>query len=146
MRTKQILACEAKRLQNFKFLPYVFKKVGVGLMILSIIGIIFFTEVYGDMPVVKTIGRHLILLGMLLISISREKLEDEYIIQLRAQSYTWAFIFGVLYAIVQPYINFSVKTIFKPGEAAFADMEVFIILWFMLAIQIMFFYVLKLAR
>jgi len=83
-----------------------------------------------------------LLLGLLLISISREKDEDEMIVQLRAQSYSLAFVIGVIDAFVQPYVNYGITFLAKPEKASL-DMSQYQVLFFMLLVQIIFFYKLK---
>ena len=50
--------------------------------------------------------------------------------QLRARSYVMAFIFGVVYAILQPYINYVVALILKKENAGFEELSSFVIIWF----------------
>ncbi|QTE23370.1 hypothetical protein [Polaribacter cellanae] len=61
---------------------------------------------------VKPALRGFILFGMLLISISKDKIEDEFIESLRSQSYRIAFILGILYSLLQPFINYGVDLLF----------------------------------
>ena len=58
-----------------------------------------------------------ILLGMLMNSMSKEKIEDEYLGRLRSQSYRFSFIVVVLYALIQPLINFGVGILFDKTES-----------------------------
>lgn len=75
----------------------------------------------------------------LIISISKEKIEDEYIDSLRAQSYSLAFILSVVYSLIQPLINYSVDVLLNEEPKEFYDFSYFQVLFFMLVVQIMFF-------
>lgn len=46
-------------------------------------------------------------LGLLIISISKEKTEDELIAKLRMQSYNYAVIGAVAYCLIMPFINYA---------------------------------------
>lgn len=86
------------------------------------------------------------LIGMLIISLSKDKIEDEMTISLRAQSYAIAFIVGVLYALVMPYVEFGVSNVVHSGGEAYKELGDFQVLLFMLMIQLMFYHTLKRYR
>lgn len=147
MKTEEIIACENKRLEkitNYR-LPHYFKKIGIGIFILSFLGIMSKLFIDGDSTLINEISKKGLLIGMLLISISKEKIEDELTIKLRAQSYTIAFIIGVIYALVMPYVEYGVSNAVHSGGEAFKDLGDFQVLLFMLMIQLMFYYTLKKA-
>lgn len=146
MKIDKILECEREQLQRINFLPYYFKKIGFGLLIISLLslGTLAFLDDSSDL--IKHISKSVLLIGLLLISISMEKNEDEYTMQLRARSYVMAFIFGVVYAILQPYINYMVALILKQENTDFEELSSFVIIWFMLFIQLGFYYTLRRTR
>lgn len=80
---------------------------------------------------------------MLLISISKEKIEDEMISNLRTQSYSFAFVMGVIYALAMPTIDFLVDSVVEMQQSIYSEMSSNILLWFMLAIQIAYFQMIK---
>lgn len=119
---------------KFKTIGYYIAFGGFGLMIL----IKFIEE-----PLwVKPILRKVLLLGMLMVSISKDKIEDEFIETLRSQSYRLAFIMAVLYSLIQPVINYVVGLFFDKKEE-FNDFSYFEVLFFMLIIQLLFFWQFK---
>jgi hypothetical protein len=147
MKTEEIIACENKKLQkltNYR-LPHHFKKIGIGIFILSFLGIMSKLFIDEDSTLINEISKKGLLVGMLLISISKEKIEDELTIKLRAQSYTIAFIIGVIYALVMPYVEYGVSNAVHSGGESFKDLGDFQVLLFMLMIQLMFYYTLKKA-
>jgi hypothetical protein len=77
---------------------------------------------------------------------SKDKIEDEMTTSLRSQSYTIAFVIGVIYALVMPYVNFGVSNAVNSGSESFKDLGDFQVLLFMLMIQLMFYHNLKRYR
>ena len=59
----------------------------------------------GDFIALKNILRKIILVGLLVITISKEKIEDEFIENLRSGAFSFAFGIGVGYVLIQPIIN-----------------------------------------
>jgi len=144
MNTKSFLECERKSLNKLsKYqLPNSFKKLGLAILILSFLGL-FVNKFSADSEFFRTMLKYGMLVGFLIISVSKEKIEDELIIKIRMQSYTFAFIFGVFFSLTQPLINYSVDSFFQSGEAVFKDNGDFQILWLLLSVQVLFFEVLK---
>ena len=91
---------------------------------------------------VKPILSGLLLVSMLLISLAKEKVEDEYIDSLRSQSYRFAFIVVIIYSLVQPLVNYGVGILFDETETL-KGFDYFQVLFFMLVVQILVFYKLK---
>lgn len=91
---------------------------------------------------VKPLLRNVMILGFLIVSISKEKIEDELMANLRSISYRLAIIIGVLYAMVQPYVTYAIETLIDPEGAKF-DNSYFQVLLYILLVQIMFFAALK---
>ncbi|MCB0752770.1 MAG: hypothetical protein KDC52_14965, partial [Ignavibacteriae bacterium] len=94
----------------------------------------------------KVIAKFGLLIGLLIISISRELLEDELVIKLRMQSYTFAFIAAVGYSLMLPFINYLFDITFQPANAALKEIGDFTILWMLLIVQVLYFEVLKKAH
>jgi hypothetical protein len=67
-------------------------------------------------------------------------------ISLRVQSYAIAFVVGVIYALVMPYVEFGVSNVVHSGGEVYKDLGDFQVLLFMLMIQLMFYHVLKRHR
>lgn len=145
MQLNKICDSEERRLRwilNFK-LPNYFKKVGWTLVILSLISL-FATKLFeGDFDLLKTILKNLMLLGLLIVTLSKEKIEDEYIENLRSMAFRCAFILGVIYVLIQPLINYLAFVLVKPDKAMFQDLGDFQILWFLLVFYLTVFWVLK---
>ncbi|MFV8371526.1 hypothetical protein [Flavobacterium sp. LB2P74] len=83
-------------------------------------------------------------LGLLIISISREKIDDELIAKIRMQSYNYAVVMTVIVYLALPFIHFAIKSIFllMPKIEGSKDLSV---LGLLIAIQILTFRKLKRA-
>ncbi|KAA3598355.1 MAG: hypothetical protein DWQ06_11575 [Calditrichaeota bacterium] len=128
-----------QRLLSFQ-LPYKFKKIGLILVILCFLALTALKFSTADVSAIQMILKKIFLLSLLLVSISRDEIEDELVVKLRVQAYSMAFLCGIIYAIVQPYINFIVEetTAFELGD--------FQVLTFMLLLHLGFFHLLKRIR
>ncbi len=144
MNLKSLLECERKSLMKIsKYqLPNGFKKIGLGILIISFISL-FSNKFLADSEAIRIFSKYGMLIGFLIISVSKEKIEDELITKIRMQSYTFSFVFGVFFSLLQPFINYSVDSIFQSGEAVFKDNGDFQILWLLLSVQVLFFEFLK---
>ncbi|MFY0604422.1 MAG: hypothetical protein JXQ93_10755 [Flavobacteriaceae bacterium] len=118
-----------------------FKKIGWSVVAIAFV--LMIAKKFVDEPVwVKPVLNNIFILGLLLVSLAKEKIEDEYIDSLRSQSYRLAFVIGVIYSIVQPLVEYVVDYLIG-GDDATMGFSYFQVLIFMLIVQIMFFYQLK---
>lgn len=149
MNMNKVSDCERNRLEKItRFrLPQYFYKVGIS--IIAITFVMMFVRAFameGDTEWLKLILQKAFLVGMLCMSISKDKEEDELTVKLRMQSYAWAFITGVVYALVMPYVEFGVSNVVHSGGEAYKDLGDFQILIFMLMVQLMSYHALKRYR
>lgn len=134
------------KLINFR-LPHYFYKIGMIIAGASIV--MMFVRAFAfeaEEEILIDILRKILLIGMLLMSIARDKEEDELIVKLRMQSYTYAFITGVIYALVMPYVDLGVSNLVHGGGEVYKDLGDFQVLIFMLLVQLMSFSALKRTR
>jgi len=95
--------------------PNYFKKIGIGT-ILSLIfvltPIIIFLKKYNPeaaenyKQLFAILGMDIILIGFLLYSGAKEKVEDELIAKVRLQSMALSFLFGVIWTIINPIVQY----------------------------------------
>jgi len=142
---KKSTICERERIQLEKMnkfqLGNPYKKVGFTVTITSFVLIIAIK--YTDNPVwLKPFLHGILLIGLLLISVSKEKIEDEYIDSLRSQSYRLAFILAIVYALLQPIVNVVVSYVLQQDNE-YESFNYFQVLFFMLIVQLLFFWKLK---
>lgn len=122
-------------------LHHKYKKIGYILSLLAFA--LMIVKKFLDEPTwVKPVLSGILLIGMLIISLAKEKLEDEYIDSLRSQSYRIAFILVIVYSLVQPLVNFGVGLLFDESEKL-QGFDYFQVLFYMLVVQLMVFWQLK---
>jgi hypothetical protein len=149
MKVEKIMDCERKQMNkmlNFR-LPNVYLIIGVAIVVLSIF--MMFWRAFameGDTEWLRTLTKKGLVVGMLLMSISKDKEEDELTVKLRMQSYALAFVIGVVYALVMPYVDYGVSNVVKPEGETLKNLGDFQVLVFMLMIQLMFYHTLKRFR
>jgi len=134
------------KLINFR-LPYYFYKLGLVIAGVSIV--MMFVRGFvldGDQEILKEVLKKVLLIGMLLMSVARDKDEDELVVKLRMQSYTYAFVIGVIYALVMPYVDLGVSNLVHGGGEVYKDLGDFQVLIFMLLVQLLCFSTLKRTR
>ncbi|MCF8716427.1 hypothetical protein JM658_16485 [Joostella atrarenae] len=145
MNVKSFMECERKSLEKMKRyqLPNRFKKIGIGIVIISLVT--FFVNKFSIENIdLKLIAKYGILIGLLLISISKERIEDELITSLRMQSYTFAFITGVIITLLtNPLFNYIANIISQKHQENFQEVGDWKILWILLFIQVFYFEFLK---
>ena len=149
MNMKKIMECEQRqfrKLANFR-LSSKFMNVGIAIGTMSIVMIFVRTFALGDdTEWLKLLIQKTLLIGLLIMSISKDKEEDEMVVALRSQSYAIAFVIGVVYALVMPYIEFGVDSAIASNVSEFKNLGDFQVLLFMLMIQLLFFHSLKRFR
>jgi hypothetical protein len=149
MKRNKFAECEAKgfnKLINFRLPHYCYT---TGMVIVGVSIVTMFIRAFamdGDSEWLKLLLQKILLVGLLLMSIARDKEEDELVVKLRSQSYTYAFIVGVLYTLVMPYVEFGVSNVVNSGGEVYKDLGDFQVLLFMLMIQLMIYHVLKRIR
>ncbi len=98
-------------------LPNKFKIVGLILFIVSILLIISSLKIYFINIKYQDLFERIALtgtvLGLLMISISKEKVEDELMAKIRTQSYNYAVIGTVLFYLAFPFVVLIIKSIFS---------------------------------
>ena len=148
MDLKNIYEYERKKLEKLKRyqLPHTYKKIGWGLIFVSLLVLILKKFYLTDQMEIGQIAKNGMLVGMLVIIISKEKIEDELIGMIRGQAFSFAFIAGVVYALVMPLTDYIVDLVFKTKEASYSELGDFIILWFMMVMYLAFFTLLKRTR
>lgn len=147
MDTKKVIECERTKIERWSEfqLPNRWKTIGTLLCLVTFSTMIGLKFTDSEPLWLKEVLRKSLLVGFLIVILSKEKIEDEMLGALRAKAFTLAFVIGVLYALAQPLIdNLVHNLIYEPNPDN--DFSYFQLLSFMLLIQIMFFEVLKRNR
>ncbi len=144
MDIKSIIECERKSLEKMKRyqLPNKFKKIGIGIILISVVAIIL-NKYSIDNIDLKQAALYGILLGLLVVSISKDKIEDEFVTNLRMQSYAFAFIAGVIITLTNPLFSYLANLIFDKQQENFQGIGDWQVLWILLSVQIFYFEYLK---
>ena len=148
MRTSKIIDCERSRIEkliNFQ-LPNIFIKIGIGIFIATFVSFIVLKLISLNGDFTKLILRSIMLISLLVISVSKDRDEDELVKLIRVQSYALAFVIGVLFAVIQPVVNYLVGLVVSTDKTIYTNLGDFQVLIFMLMIQLNFFYFLKRMR
>ena len=141
MNVKSIMECERKNIDKLKKyqLPNQFKKVGWIIFGIAFVALFLTTKDTNF----KLIAKYSILIGLLIVSISKEKIEDELVKNLRMYSFTFAFIFAVFIAITNPLFSYLANFVFTEKQLPFSGIGDWMILWLLLSIQVFYFEYLK---
>lgn len=118
-----------------------FKKIGYMIAIGAFI-LMIGRKYIEDSEWIRPILHGLLLIGLLVISLSKEKIEDEFMDSLRSQSYRLAFLMAILYSLAQPIVNYGLAVLFNQNDEL-EYFDYFQVLFFMLIVQLMFFWKLK---
>lgn len=92
--------------QDLRLLPGYFKKVAFGIMLFSALLVVLSTlkVLTIDKEIVKTIVKSVFLISLLLLVITRNKIEDELTLKIRLKAFAFSFIYGVIIVIIEPFI------------------------------------------
>lgn len=149
MTTKDIIEHEKrsfhKQMKELKLLPHKYFKIGIGAAIVSFISMLSL-KYMGDYGMAIQLLRNVMLVSLLVITVSKSKEEDEMTMKLRSQAFVLAFIWGVLYAAVQPIISIIANFFMSSKPEEWTEMSMYQILLFMLLIQIAFYHGAKRMR
>ncbi|MFK8036792.1 MAG: hypothetical protein AB8B74_00770 [Crocinitomicaceae bacterium] len=140
MRSAECSESKLEKLSRIQ-LPNYFKKVGLIFVIAGFVMLIV-NKALIDSELFRTILKHGILVGLLLISFSKEKIEDERIANLRMKSFMVAFLIGVAMALLLPIIDYLVHIVMN-RQTEVGPVGDFVILWQLLTMQIFSFIILK---
>lgn len=94
--------------QDLRLLPRKFRKVAFGIMSLTVLlAVLSILKVLTiDKEIIQTIAKSGFLVSLLLLAITRNKIEDELTLRIRLQAFTASFIYGVVIVVVEPLIRF----------------------------------------
>jgi len=128
-------------------LPHSFKKIGLISAFLVFAFLIAYKFLGADTLMVKEILRGVLLLCLLVASLSKDKIEDEYSNHLRYQSYIIAFVFTTAYAVLIPLIaivlDMLIINVSGDGTPSYFDISSFEVLFNIMAQHLFFYEVLK---
>jgi len=97
-----------KNQKDLHLLPPKFKKIALGIILASILAVVFskLKIIALNKDVVGTVSMSGFLIGLLLLAITSDKIEDELTLRIRLKAFAASFISGVIMVVVEPFINF----------------------------------------
>jgi len=130
MITKKMLACEESRLDRmnrFQFPNYA-KKIGYAVALMAFLaGIINRRTV--EVELLTQLSRIFMVAGLLIVSLSKEVIEDELIKTLRAYSFKLSFVISILMGLLMPVTNYLADLVIKQkSEGLIGEGEFFVLL------------------
>ena len=89
------------------FLPNYFKKIALGLLLLSVLILLLplFETLSAHKDITRIIAKDGVLIAFLLFAFSDDKIEDELTIQIRLVSFAAAFAGGTVFIIIRPLLD-----------------------------------------
>lgn len=110
----------ANNQQDLHLLPAPFKKVAFGLMTLSILLIILAASnlLSTNKEIVMTFAKIELLISLLMLALTKNKVEDELTIKLRLKALASSFIFGTVYVIAIPLVNLLLNETYFTDKGA----------------------------
>jgi hypothetical protein len=124
---------------QLRLLPNYFKKIGLGVFILTFIALMIvklsgieFTQIQRE--IYKFIVMNFTTLSLLFVAFSRDKIEDELVIQIRFKAMAISFIFAAAYSIMNPltYLIFHDPIKELSSQLLVESMLLFYLIWFYL--------------
>jgi hypothetical protein len=118
-----------KTQKDLSLLPRNFRKIAFGIMVLcGLLVLLSILELHAiEKEIVASVAKSFFLIALLMLVLTRDKIEDELTIRIRLKSFAAAFIYGVVVLIVEPFINLLFGDSFLSDKGA---MELLISMFF----------------
>ncbi len=96
---------------KYTLLPVYFKKIGIIVILLSFLPLLFVKTfdielIHFQKELFKTLTLNILILGLVFIAWSRDKIEDEMTMSIRLSSMAWTFLWAVLLVVIKPLFDF----------------------------------------
>ncbi|MFT7298094.1 MAG: hypothetical protein ACI81S_001767 [Sphingobacteriales bacterium] len=151
MSIKSISQCEReerqlKRMLNFQF-PKKMKLIGFFIAGAGAVLFLLNKFIPIEKETIKLISSIIFTSGLFLVTLSRDKDEDELIKSIRGQSYALAFMIGIIYLLIMPWVHYGADLVFNGAEkAVYEAISGFHVIMIMLTYHVMFFNYFKKLR
>ena len=124
--------------QDLKLLPTNFKKVAFGIMLISALLVVLSISklLPIDKEIIKTVAKTGFLISLLLLVITRNKIEDELTLRIRLKAFAASFIYGVATVIVESFISLLFGNIFLTDKGV-TELLISMFLFYFIMIFIM---------
>jgi len=93
--------------KKYTLLPVYFKKIGIVVVLLSFLPLIIVKTIDIELiqyqkELFKTLTLNILILGLVFMAFSRDKIEDEMTMLIRLNSMSWTFLWAVLLVVIKP--------------------------------------------
>lgn len=124
---------------DLKLLPVKFKRAALGVLALVILfSVLYKLEMFEmDKEISKSISITGILLSLLILAITRSKVEDELTLRIRLRAFASSFIFGVGFIIIEPFVNLLFGDNFIMTDEGAPDILLIMLLFYFFSMFIM---------
>ncbi len=95
-----------KEQKDLLLLPASFRKIAFGIMILSVLYLLLREWQATDKSAIQTMATSGFLTSLLLLAITKSKIEDERMTKIRLKAFTGSFIYAVVIVITNPVVSF----------------------------------------
>jgi hypothetical protein len=97
--------------KKYTLLPVYFKKIGIVVIVLSFLPLIIVKAfdielIKSQKELFKTLTLNILILGLVFIAWSRDKMEDEMTMSMRLSAMAWTFLWAVLLVVIKPLFDF----------------------------------------
>jgi len=106
--------------KDLRLLPNYFKKIAYSLILIPVmLAILFKTNLISiEKDLITLIGKNTILVSLLLLSITSNKIEDELTHKNRLKAFTSSFIFGVVFSVISSISNYLFPDFGSPSNTS----------------------------
>ena len=122
--------------REMKLLPNSFKTVGAIVVLTSFTVAVLTKWLWPqfEKAIMGFMVMDLIIIGLFLIAISKDKIEDERIIFIRLNAMAFAFGFAIIYTLVYPFVGSMFGDLIKDitGQGVILNMLIMYLIWFWL--------------
>jgi hypothetical protein len=96
--------------KKYTLLPVYFKKIGIVVVLLSFLPLIIVKTIDIELiqyqkELFRTLTLNILILGLMFIAFSRDKIEDEMTVLIRLDSMSWTFLWAVLLVVIKPFLD-----------------------------------------
>ena len=93
----------ATKQNELRLLPFAFKKIAIGAILL--IGLFLLLALSNILPVNKDVAKTIFKIGvplaLLVLTLTRNKVEDELTLHIRVKAFAYTFVFGVIFVTLR---------------------------------------------
>ena len=118
--------------KDLRLLPNNIRIIGYGLLCLSVIGVAAAIGLHIHGIVIKEILKIVFMISLLILALSKDKVEDELTLKLRLKAFAASFIFGAVGVIINPLVNLLIEGSYFIHNSAFELLTSMLFFYFLI--------------